>query len=646
MARNFKGKSLEEVYKLRKDFCIIGLTGRTASGVTEFANNLKGDFDSLKLPQLESGKIKNNNGRKYRICLNYLKENWEPFKIIYYKDIITLIILLNSYEQLVSFLKDWIFKAEDYLYSNGKKIESKLFENNDDEIIEIEKLKDIFEIISNKILPIWGELSGEELQIALWTIFDSSEFISFSHSLHNALKLKCPAKRIKILQTISNSYRRCGSPYCQNPDNKLENVFKIVEILNLLILGYSKGENNVSTKIIIDSFRNPLEIMFMKERYSAFYMFAISRDEEDRAKIIKDRYDIDVCELIKEIDKEEYQSQRGDFNKQDVGNCIQKSDVHINNNNYEIEECLESNQEEIFLPTKSQILRFISLILHPGLISPSPEERCMQIAFTAKLNSGCISRQVGAVVTDENYSIKSIGWNDTAQNQVPCLLRNVDDLLGGLDNTAFSEYERSISFKSQLGNLYSRVDKSHVEGRNCSFCFKDMQNYIEKEKNQVHTRSLHAEENAFLQITKYGGMSVLNGILFSTASPCELCSKKAYQLGIKKIYYIDPYPGIAKEQILQGGSGSNNPELILFYGAIGQAYHKLYEPFLPYKDEILILSGLKIPNYKKELESENIKLKNENKRLRDNLQIVVSHLKPKASAGTQILPKKPDPPVI
>lgn len=640
MVRNFKGKSLDEVYKLRKDFCIIGLTGRTASGVTEFAQILEGDFNSLKLPNLESSEIKNNNGRKYRICYNYLKENWEPFKIISYKDIITLIILLNNYDELINFLREWIFEAEDFITSNGKKIENNLFSNNNDEIIEIDKLRNIFDILSKELLEIWSILDGEELQVALWTIFDSQKYKSFSTSLHNSLKLKCPAKRIKILQTISNSYRRCGSPYCQNPDNKLENVFKIVEILNLLILGYSKRESNNSTNIIIDSFRNPLEIMYMKERYSAFYMFAISRNEDERAKIIKDRYDGDNCELIKEIDIEEYESQRGEFNKQDVGSCIQKSDVHINNNALNTEDFIESNQEEIFLPTKCQILRFISLIYHPGLITPSPEERCMQIAFTAKYNSGCISRQVGAVVTDENFSIKSIGWNDTAQNQVPCLLRNADDLLGELDSSAYSEYEKSSVFKSHLDGLFSRIDKNHIKGKNCSFCFKDMQNFIEKEKNQVHTRSLHAEENAFLQITKYGGMSISKGILFTTASPCELCSKKAYQLGIKKIYYIDPYPGIAREQILQGGS--QNPNLTLFYGAIGQAYHKLYEPFLPYKDELLILSGLKIPNYKKDLESDNEKLKRENKRLRDHLNITVTSLqKEMAKNSSSLNPSNP-----
>src|SRR5690606_23163391 len=104
-----------------------------------------------------------------------------------------------------------------------------------------------------------------------------------------------------------------------------------------------------------------------------------------------------------------------------------------------------------------------------------------------------------------------------------------------------------------------------------AYCFKSEYNALKNDKNQVHTRSLHAEENAFLQVSKYGISSIEGGFLFTTASPCELCAKKAYQLGIKKIYYIDPYPGIAINHVLRGGL--KNPELILFSGAIGGAFH-------------------------------------------------------------------------
>lgn len=37
---------------------------------------------------------------------------------------------------------------------------------------------------------------------------------------------------------------------------------------------------------------------------------------------------------------------------------------------------------------------------------------------------------------------------------------------------------------------------------------------------------------------------------------------------------------------------SNNPRMILFQGAIGNAYISLYAPRMPYKDEITLTTGV------------------------------------------------------
>ena len=214
----------------------------------------------------------------------------------------------------------------------------------------------------------------------------------------------------------------------------------------------------------------------------------------------------------------------------------------------------------------------------------------MQIAFAARSNSGCISRQVGAAITDENYSVKAVGWNDVPSGQVPCQLRRATDLLTGLDKDAFSDYENEDSkFKTQVDSSYKKYSLVDASGRSSAYCFKTEYNILVKEKNQVHTRSLHAEENAFLQIVKQGGQGIAGGKLYTTASPCELCAKKAFQLGIKHIYYIDPYPGISLTHILASGSANVRPSVELYQGAVGTAYHRLFDPILPFKDELRAL---------------------------------------------------------
>ena len=383
--------------------------------------------------------------------------------------------------------------------------------------------------------------------------------------------------------------------------------------------------------------------MYFKEKYSAFYMIATNKSEDERtsyvANLIREKYEhleetdvVKYAEQILYLDESEYDGgdvNKGEFSAPDTENCIQKSDYHIYFSKI-VKGILEESTSKSnynYLSLDRQLVKLISLIHQPGIITPTGIERCMQVAYNAKFNSGCISRQVGAVVTDENYSVKSIGWNDVAQHQMPCNLRSINDLISPAPSILFSQYEKTggkfidengkeNTFNELLKEDYKDIDskKDELEGKNCSFCFKTIQNTYDKEKNQVHTRSLHAEENAMMQITKNGGNGLKGGNLFTTASPCELCSKKAFQLGIKFVYYIDPYPGIATIHTLKNGTKEDkNPKLIMFQGAVGRAFHKLYEPFMAYKDELKILTNIspKERFNEKDIEKLSEKFKNE-----------------------------------
>lgn len=74
----------------------------------------------------------------------------------------------------------------------------------------------------------------------------------------------------------------------------------------------------------------------------------------------------------------------------------------------------------------------------------------------------------------------------------------------------------------------------------------------------------------------------------------ELCAKKAMYMGVSKIYYVEPYAGVSKKHVLSIGKADKRPELILFTGAIGTAYTKLYTPLLPQKDEMEMWLGAKM----------------------------------------------------
>lgn len=609
------GIDISPLYTLRRDFTVIGLTGRTGYECSELANIIRKGFVENEFPHWKDFPLNHNAYRKYRIVHEFCQQNFKPFTLIEYKHVLTLMILRKPFSELTK-----------YLTSENVRIEfkkSKLpLPDFTQEIENLESLAKSFNHLHSEVqkLKLYNVNSkSPDNLLKLHSLFFSDAFIDFSNSFHNNLSSLEKTKRIKFLQIIANNLRSSGNPYKSEFRYPLVRVFNIVKVINILIksIKYHDKSNTNPTQIVIDSLRNPLEILFFKERYSAFYMISVNANSSDRTRNLKSIYKSEY-NYLKQILNEEYNGAKGnEFFKQKVAECIQRADIHISyltieqaatiNRNL-IEKNRSSRIIDVTSPVfswKMQILKFIALIHQPGIVPPSPEERCMQFAYTAKYNSGCISRQVGAAITDENYSLKAVGWNNTPEGHVPCVLRNVTDLLDDrkdLDLSAFTPFEQNIDksdeqqkFRETLTETYINIKSksSTLKGRNVCFCFKSIKNSCSEGKNQVHTRSLHAEENAFLQISKYGGEGIKNGKLFTTASPCELCAKKAVQLGIKVIYYIDPYPGISDKQILQANE-ANQPEIRLFHGAIGNAYHWLYEPIMSYKDELGLILGQNI----------------------------------------------------
>jgi dCMP deaminase len=198
----------------------------------------------------------------------------------------------------------------------------------------------------------------------------------------------------------------------------------------------------------------------------------------------------------------------------------------------------------------------------------------MQLAATARNMSGCLSRQVGAVLVNPSGYVVGIGSNNPPEGQVPCSVRSCSELLDAdSEDTTYSEFERSERFRE------------HIKSKNAEnrpFCFRSEYARLNSDKGSEFTRALHAEENAILQTAKFGGMSVQDATLYTTASTCTLCAKKAYHLDVKRIVFIEEYPGIAHDQTI--ATGKKNILFDQFEGITGSAYFSLFNPLMPEKD--------------------------------------------------------------
>ena len=405
--------------------------------------------------------------------------------------------------------------------------------------------------------------------------------------------------------------------------------------------------------IVVDSIKNQFEAVYLRYRYSAFYLWAITTDSDIRVRRLHEKkltvsqilqldwneYPDMGSEIIekvgnamnecgftsadlsrwkevrntlkcrKSIQEEEFDFYFGRFpNKkldegheavdefdeirwnffrngtyvfyaQDVDSCICNADVYLFNN---VDSTTDTTNHSRLLEA---VVRNVSLAMYPGLVRPTSVERCMQIALSAKVNSGCLSRQVGAVVTDSQYNILAIGWNDVPCGEVPCAYKNVHDIVAGTDPDAYSEYElTNPDFRERI----KEYKEKHTvpSGLPCSYCFKDVH---KPGKHPMRSRAMHAEEKALALC----GREAEGGFLFTTSSPCEMCSKNAKNHKIKKIFYIEAYPGISQAQYTNSGDKSNRAELILFSGAVGRAYMQMYTPLLPHKDVLKYLDDHK-----------------------------------------------------
>lgn len=589
---------IRSLYRERDRLIILGLTGRTGAGCTTVSKILATEsIQEMDLKSYKTCDFASADERKYSVVYRFIKEGnrWKQFTIIEASTIIFSFIVEHSFDTLWEFVQsissEGNIKGIDVLKD---KLEERYYKSDSSMIADCLLTKN--ELSAFNCLFEEVHRHGDEKVTEVINVY-TKKLSEKKNEFRNLLKdytveKESPEENKKevinlytyFMQNAGNNIRSSGE-YSNNTRIAGKEV-SLAQRIDKLIQYISRHEELINTgnekiRICIDALRNSIEIQYFRDKYRSFYAMAVNTEDKYRiSRIGTSRKEIES------LDKIEYpDGGKGYFYHQNIEACIQLADIHLYNP--------DINNKKYYDLTE-QIIKYIALMLQPGLITPTHVERCMQLAFNTKYNSGCLSRQVGAIVTGEDFSVRSVGWNDVPKGQVPCNLRSVEDYCRNKDSETYSDYELNDGlFDEVMSEIKATLPKRKEEksGKLYSYCFKDIYNGLTNQKNQVYTRALHAEENAFLQIAKFGGAKVEGGKLFSTASPCEMCSKKAYQLGIKEIYYIDPYPGISRSHILSFGK-SENPKMILFQGAIGNAYISLYSPKMPYKDEIKLITGV------------------------------------------------------
>lgn len=202
---------VDQIYKLRRNFIIIGLTGRTGSGCTTVADVLKTpDVNSLKsnYRDVNSGII-DNNVRKNRIVHNYIKQNWNPFTIIKASDVIFYYALQQDFDTFIQCLANVdIIPAE----------QSKITQSNTDQAFteQLQVIKESYNILKEKIEECENYLVDKELNINVVLINKYKKLIlhdieCFREELDGILAKTIKKVISKELQVWGNNIRQYNS---------------------------------------------------------------------------------------------------------------------------------------------------------------------------------------------------------------------------------------------------------------------------------------------------------------------------------------------------------------------------------------------------------------------------------------------------
>ncbi len=382
--------------------------------------------------------------------------------------------------------------------------------------------------------------------------------------------------RRKKLQDIGNRLRK--------EDIKAGNSGGILIRKAIDLLEKEKCTKN----IVICSIKNQLEVEELK-KYSNSYLIAIDTSLSIRWKRKKnEQYNNEYARFLRddERDKDEglkIKSKDGKiyYYGQQVQKCVDLADIVIDND-------MDFNDsEEMKEKLKNKIKQHLLVICKPGFRNPNNMELLMNNAYCTSLQSRCQKRQVGAIIVKEEmeeiqlknnskdkmggYYLISAGCNNVPEGQTDCFTKY---------KTCYRDKNKSILF-DKIKHCPNCGQKLRKEG----ICSKKDCEYS-KTKSDVREnfllgkaldlcRSLHAEENAMLQISHLGGFSLKETTLYTTTFPCLLCAKKIIANRIRELVYVEPYPMEEAREMLE----SAGVKLTKFEGVKAQAFYKLFKDY-------------------------------------------------------------------
>jgi deoxycytidylate deaminase len=294
----------------------------------------------------------------------------------------------------------------------------------------------------------------------------------------------------------------------------------------------NNGQRHEPRKIchIIDSIKNQEELDLLRTVYrEMLYVVGVFAPMTIREQNLKNMQ-MDAAEIYKLIDRDSGEEAK---TGQTVRDTFPQSDFFLR-----MDSATDTQLE-------MRVERFLHLILGTKIITPTLNETAMYAATSAAGHSACLSRQVGAAVTDETGEVISTGWNDvpkfggglymTQSSRDPGAEQ--DKRCWNIDNgKCANDEEKSLLAENLIAVLQDVIVPGKTE-----LALKLLMGNSKLRGLIEFSRSIHAEMHALLNAGKIAGSKIKNGKLFVTTYPCHSCARHIIAAGISEVYYIEPY---------------------------------------------------------------------------------------------------------
>ena len=231
---------------------------------------------------------------------------------------------------------------------------------------------------------------------------------------------------------------------------------------------------------VVDSIRHPSEVQVFRRR-SDFLLVHVRAPERLRFERLRQRARENDPKTFEEfLALESKESQSDVSSDQQLDHTIRTADVTIDNTGPV--KMLHERVKDVLLDFSKKQVR------------PEWDQYFIEIAKVVALRSNCIKRKVAAVIVKDKRII-STGYNGTPRG-----VKNCSE--GGCP----------------------RCNAIEESGKGLGECLCS-----------------HAEENAIVQ-SAYHGVCIKDSVIYTTFSPCLMCTKMIINAGIREVVYNVEYP--------------------------------------------------------------------------------------------------------